>query len=94
MVDDEFEWDDAKAARNLAEHAVSFVAARKIFDDPLALGWLDTSENYGEERFAIVGMAETRLLFVAYTLRASRIRLISARGAEPNERRRYHQESR
>ncbi|MDG3442018.1 BrnT family toxin [Nitrospirillum amazonense] len=33
------------------------------------------------------------LLYVAYALRGDDIRLISARGAEPYERRRYHDEN-
>ena len=38
-------------------------------------------------------MAEGRLLYVAYTMRGDMIRIISARGAEPYERRRYHEEN-
>ena len=34
---------------------------------------------------------EGRLLFVAYTMRGDVIRIISARGAEPYERRQYHE---
>jgi uncharacterized DUF497 family protein len=33
-------------------------------------------------------------LFVAYTFRGDRIRIISARLAEPHEQRQYHEESR
>lgn len=40
-----------------------------------------------------VGMVENRLLFVSYTLRGVRIRIISAKLAEPYERRRYHNEN-
>ena len=40
-----------------------------------------------------LGMVEGRLLFVVYTLRGERIRIISAREAEPRERRRYHNEN-
>jgi uncharacterized protein len=32
-------------------------------------------------------------LFVAYTMRGNAIRIISARRAEPFERRRYHEEN-
>jgi len=39
-------------------------------------------------------MAEGRLLFVAYTMRGEKIRIITARKAEPYERRRYHEENR
>ena len=37
---------------------------------------------------------EGRLLFVAYTMRDERIRIISARGAKPYEQRRYTEENR
>jgi hypothetical protein len=36
---------------------------------------------------------QERLLAVSYTIRSGRVRLISARLAEPQERRRYHEEN-
>ena len=93
MNDGKFQWDDAKAAANIADHGVTFEAGRDAFKDPFALDWLDESENYGEDRFAIIGMSERRLLFVAYAMRGEAIRIISARLAEPFERRRYHEEN-
>jgi uncharacterized DUF497 family protein len=90
--DPAFEWDFAKAALNLADHGVSFEMARDAFKDPFALEWLDDREDYGEERYIILGMVEGRVLYVAYTIRGAVIRIISARGAEPYERRRYHEE--
>lgn len=87
-----FEWDPEKAARNFAVHGVSFEAATAVFLDPFAHEWLDEREDYGEERFVIVGMVEDCLLCVAYTMRGEAIRIISARGAEPHERRQYHEE--
>jgi len=94
MFDDEFEWDDLKAGRNLRDHGVSFELAREIFQDAFALEWLDTCEEYREDRYAVIGMVQGQLLFVVYTPRGERKRLISARGAEPYERRRYHEEER
>ena len=91
MNDDEFEWDYVKAASNIAAQGVSFEVAKRVFDDPFAIEYLDRGD-YGEERFNIIGMVERRVLFVAYTLRGGRIRIISARGAEPYERRQYHEE--
>jgi hypothetical protein len=35
MQDDEFEWDDAKAAANYAKHRVRFETASRVFNDPL-----------------------------------------------------------
>ena len=93
MRDDEFEWGDAKAASNRTSHGVSFEAARDVFRDPFALDWLDEREDYGEERFSTIGLVDGRLLYVAYTMRDERIRIISARGAEPHEYRRYHDEN-
>jgi uncharacterized DUF497 family protein len=92
MNDGAFQWDDTKAAENYAKHGVTFEAAREVFKDPFALDWLDDREAYGEDRYAIIGMAEGHLLFVAYTMRGEAIRIISARGAEPHERRQYHEE--
>ena len=65
MDDGRIQWDDAKAIENVARHGVTFEAAREAFKDPFALDWLDESEDYGEDRFAVIGMTEGRLLFVA-----------------------------
>ncbi|MBV8824092.1 MAG: BrnT family toxin [Hyphomicrobiales bacterium] len=92
MDDGPFQWDDGKAAANYAKHGVTFEAARDVFKDPFAPNWIDDSQDESEERFATVGMVEGRLLFVAYVLRGDTIRIISARLAEPFERRRYHEE--
>lgn len=89
----QFEWDDTKAARNLTDHGVGFETATSVFDDPFALEWLDNREDYGEDRYVILGMVDGRLLYVAYTPRGDNIRIISARGAEPYERRAYHEEN-
>jgi hypothetical protein len=72
---------------------VHFEAAERAFNDPFALEWLDDRFDYGEDRYNLLGMVEGRLLFVAYTLRNDVIRIISARGAEPNERRRYYEDN-
>jgi putative transcriptional regulator len=78
----EFEWHRAKAEANLRTHGVSFGLAKTVFKDPFAIELVDDREDYGEERFVIVGMAEGHvLLFVAYTEREGRIRIISARRA-------------
>jgi uncharacterized DUF497 family protein len=75
MQNDDFEWDDAKAARNWREHGVSFETARRVFNDVFAFDREDRRERYGENRYAIVG----------------RIRIVSARPASTFERRLYHE---
>ena len=89
----EFEWDAAKAARNQSDHGVTFEMARDVFKDPFAIEWLDDREAYGEDRYVIIGMVDNRLLYVAYAMRDEVIRIISARGAEPHERRQYHEDN-
>jgi uncharacterized DUF497 family protein len=89
-----FEWDRKKAARNLRDHGVSFEEATRVFNDPLSLDDIDDREDYGEERSNMIGVAGDRLLVVTYTLRGGKTRIISARPAEPNERRRYREENR
>jgi len=94
MQDELFEWDDAKAAQNWRDHGVSFEMAREAFADAFAVEWVDAAQDSREERYAMIGMVEARLLFVAYALRGERVRIISARKAEPYERRKYHDENR
>jgi uncharacterized protein len=67
--------------------------ARDVFKDPVAIEWLDDREDYGEDRYVIIGMVDNRLLYVAYAMRGEAIRIISARGAEPHERRQYHEDN-
>ena len=93
MQDEFFEWDDAKAASNWRDHGVTFEMARDVFKDIFAVEWVDDSQGVQEPRYSVLGMVENRLLFVAYTMREEAIRIISARNAEPYERRRYHDEN-
>ena len=93
MQDDEFEWDDAKAAINYRDHKITFEQARLAFADVFAIEREDRRKAYGEARYNLIGMAEGHVLHVTYTWRGQRIRIISARLAEPKERRRYHDEN-
>ena len=93
MQDEAFKRDALKAASNWRDQGVTFEAAREVFKDIFAIEWDDDGQDDTEERFVTVGMVENRLLFVSYTLRGVRIRIVSARLAEPYEQRRYHNEN-
>jgi uncharacterized protein len=85
-----FEWDPAKAERNLAKHGVSFEEAVTAFSDPLSLTVFDPDHSADEDRYVLQGVSSVgRLLVVAHTDRAARIRIISARLATRRERRSY-----
>ena len=87
-----FEWDHEKAESNLAKHGVTFFEAMSVFRDKLSIRIVDTEHSDEELRYALVGMSSRlRLLVVVYTLRPSRIRIISARRATKNERRNYEE---
>lgn len=75
---------------------MSFETAARAFADPFALVEQDRIEN-GELRWQTLGLVEGYLLvLVAHTVRDDEdgtevIRIISARRAEPKERKRYEQ---
>lgn len=75
-----FEWDQAKAESNLKKHRVSFETAIRVFADPFAVAEQDRIEN-GEPRWQTLGVVDGTEV----------IRIISARRAEPKERKHYEQ---
>jgi len=90
-----FEWDAAKANRNLRKHRVSFEEATTAFDDELSLTIPDPTHSAGEARFLLLGQSSRyRLVVVAFTEPApdiDSIRIISARLADRGERHDYEE---
>ncbi len=90
----QFEWDPAKATRNLVRHGVSFDVASTVFGDPLAGTILDPRDSGDEPHFVTIGLsANQRLIVVAHAEGEDRIRIISARRAPRRERRKYESET-
>jgi uncharacterized DUF497 family protein len=86
----DFEWDSAKELANRNKHGVDFRTATKVFLDPYAIEF-DDLDTAGELRFNAIGSVDGRMLFVTYAIRGDIVRIISARGAEPHEKRKYHE---
>lgn len=86
-----FQWDENKNQTNIQDHETDFDDAKNVFLDPFRTERIDDGVNYGEVRFQTIGMVDGRMLFVVYTYENGDIRLISARKAEPYERRKYHE---
>ena len=84
-----FEWDREKAKKNKIKHGIGFKTAAKVFNDPNRLDLPDDEHSFGESRRKVIGMVDD-ILFVIYTERHDRIRLISAREAEDDERSDYY----
>lgn len=90
-----FQWDEAKAASNLAKHGVGFDEAISAFLDPLALSYFDAAHSAQEDRWITIGFSEAaRLLLVVSTERDAAVRVISARRATPGERQIYERHNR
>lgn len=86
----EFEWDPAKAGGNVKKHRVSFDEAITVFYDPLAATFEDPHHSVGERRFITVGYSSRgRMFVVAHAERGESIRIISARLATAQERKRH-----
>ncbi|MDQ2079297.1 BrnT family toxin [Xanthobacteraceae bacterium Astr-EGSB] len=85
----EFEWDSVKEKANWKKHRVEFRTAAKVFLDPYVIEFEDHAA--GEVRFNAIGLVDGRVLFVTYTMRGDIVRIISARGAEPHEKKKYHE---
>jgi uncharacterized DUF497 family protein len=85
----QFEWDPDKQRANLPKHGVELADAVAAFHDLHAVTVADGAHH--EQRFVTVGMdAFGRVLVVVYAYGASdTIRIISARKADPGERKQY-----
>jgi hypothetical protein len=92
MIDVHFEWDPGKSRGNKARHGVSFEEARTAFLDEHARVIPDSQHSDAEDRFVLLGLSvRLRVLVVPHCYREADqvIRIISARRADPTERRQY-----
>jgi hypothetical protein len=86
---DEFDWDDANAEHIHLGHGIEPESAMEAMSDPDRQA-LDVRRVGNERRATIVGMTERGdLLAVVYTMRAGRMRVVTARHVTERERRRY-----
>jgi len=76
--------------QNARKHGVRFADSVLVLDDPYAVTIADYRSEPSEVRWVTLGAdALGRVLVVVYTYRGEDIRLISARHAEPHERKAY-----
>lgn len=85
----EFEWDPKKSRENELKHGISFVTALEIWQGrSLSVPQIAKATN-GETRGATVGIVAGVLYTAIWTLRDSRIRLISVRRSRNGEKQAY-----
>jgi uncharacterized protein len=87
----QYEWDEGKAAANLRKHGVDFLDAIAAVEDPERIEEIDTRFAYDEERVQVIGISQTRILFVVVAFFSEDLcRVISARKATRHEQDRYY----
>lgn len=85
---EDFDWDEANLG-HIARHGVEPWEAEEAIVDPDRVG-ASAHKTPGEQRFAVVGATGAgRMLFVVFTQRGERLRVVTARNADDGEKRRY-----
>lgn len=86
----EFIWDKGNIDKNWEKHGVANKESEEAFFDEAKVIYKDVFHSRVEERFILLGKTkENRLLYVVYTIRREKIRIISARDINNKERKFY-----
>ena len=86
----EFQWDKGNVGKNQKKHEVSEKEAEEVFFDKKRLTFKNHVHSGKEERHRVIGKTKSkRLLFVAFTVRNKKVRVISARDTNRKEAKLY-----
>ena len=85
----QFEWDEEKNRINKEKHGIDFQTAIHVFDDENRIEIYDVEHSIDEDRYNTIGLVHD-MLFVVYTERKDKLRMVSARLATQAERRLYY----
>lgn len=82
----EFEWDEGNQAKNKEKHDVSATEAEEVFFDEFKKLYPDPLHSAKEVRRILIGKTKrNRVLFIVFTVRKKKIRVISARDLNKRE---------
>lgn len=88
----EFEWNEGNYDKNLIKHQVSNQECEEVFGTDKAVLAQDFIHSISEPRYIIIGPTKGfRVLYIVFTIRSNRIRVISARDTNKKERRFYEE---
>ena len=88
-----FDWDQGNIEKNWERHKVSFLECEEAFFNRPLVVEEDTSHSKSERRYYALGRTnDGRHLFIVFTIRNNKIRVISARDMNRKERRVYREE--
>lgn len=89
-----FEWDKGNVDKSYEKHGITPNEAEEVFVDEDVLLQDDISHSQKEERLTAIGKTtQNNILFIAFTVRGTKIRIISARRANIKERREYEKKA-
>ena len=76
----QFNWDTGNSGKNKSNHNVEDWECEEIFFDPNKVILKDKLHSGQEERYILLGQTRhNRLLYLVFTIRSEKIRIISAR---------------
>ena len=85
-----FDWDEGNLNKNWIKHQVSSAECEEIFFNLPLLVADDRKHSQAEKRYYVLGITNTkRELFIAFTIREQKTRVISARDMSTKEREYY-----
>ncbi|MDG2176422.1 MAG: BrnT family toxin [Gammaproteobacteria bacterium] len=84
----EFDWDPGKRVENLQKRGLDFAKARHLFNSIVQIT-IDKRRDYGETRYQYMGLIDSQIVMMVYTIREDSIRIISLRKANEREKRFY-----
>ena len=88
-----FEWDGGNKTKNWLKHKILWQECEDIFFNKPLLIYPDIEHSDKEERYHALGHANNgKFLFISFTIRRDRIRVISAREMNRKERKIYHEQ--
>jgi len=88
----EFDWDKGNSGKNLARHKVTDQECEEVLFDNGKKILKDVRHSGKEERYILLGKTkQQRLLFIIFTVRNTKIRVISARDINKKENKLYHE---
>ena len=85
-----FQWDEANTDKSWLRHKVTWTECEEVFFNHPLLVLLDERHSGAEKRYYALGKTNAaRPLFVAFTVRGHRLRVISGRAMSRRERKEY-----
>jgi uncharacterized DUF497 family protein len=87
-----FDWDEGNLDKNFSKHGVINKECEEVFkNSPLYLNYDQLHSTSKEQRYQALGISDkARKLFISFTIRENRIKIISARDMSKNERKKYY----